>query len=36
LKEFDVNPQLKVSIEPSIRSNVMTGRTTGMALTFKF
>jgi hypothetical protein len=36
LKEFDVNPQLKVSIEPSIRSNVMTGRTTGMALTLKF
>jgi len=36
LKEFDVNPQLKVSIEPSIRSNVLTGRTSGLALTFKF
>jgi hypothetical protein len=36
LKEFDVNPELKVSIEPMINSNVMTGRTTGMALTFKF
>ena len=36
LKEFDVNPQLKVSVEPSIRSTVLTGRTSGVALTFKF
>lgn len=36
LKEFDVNPELKVSIEPSIRSNVLTGRTNGVALTLRF
>lgn len=36
LKEFDVNPQLKVSIEPSIRNSVMTGRSSGVSLTLKF
>jgi hypothetical protein len=36
LKEFELNPQLKVSIEPQIENNVMTGRTTGLAFTFKF
>jgi hypothetical protein len=36
LKEFDVNPQLQVSVEPSIRNHIMTGRSTGVALTLKF
>jgi hypothetical protein len=36
LKEFDVNPQLKVSIEPTFRNNMMTGRSSGVALTLKF
>ncbi len=36
LKEFDLNPRLQVSIEPSIDSNYMTGRTTGVALVVRF
>jgi hypothetical protein len=36
LKEFDLNPRLQVSIEPSIQENAWTGRTTGMALVFRF
>ncbi|HMJ69072.1 MAG TPA: DUF5683 domain-containing protein [Cyclobacteriaceae bacterium] len=36
LKEFDLNPQLKVSIEPTMNQNAFTGRTTGFGLTLKF
>ena len=36
LKEFDLNPRLQVSIEPSMEHNMMTGRTTGFALILKF
>ncbi|MGC1243799.1 MAG: DUF5683 domain-containing protein [Chryseosolibacter sp.] len=36
LKEFDLNPKLQVSIEPSMEQNVFTGRTTGVALVLKF
>jgi len=36
LKEFELNPQLKVRIEPMIENNAMTGKTTGMALTLRF
>ena len=36
LKEFDLNPKLQVSIEPTIQQNAWTGRTTGMALVLKF
>jgi hypothetical protein len=36
LKEFDLNPQLKVSLSPSTQQNYLTGRTTGFSLTFKF
>jgi len=36
LKEFDVNPKLKVSFEPSIQSNPLWGRTQGVAITIKF
>jgi hypothetical protein len=36
LKEFDLNPRLQVSIEPSMEHNMMTGRTTGFAVVLKF
>jgi hypothetical protein len=36
LKEFDLNPQLKVSIEPTMNQNAFTGKSVGMGLTFKF
>jgi hypothetical protein len=36
LKEFKVNPQLKVSVEPAIESSYMTGRTNGLSLKLKF
>lgn len=36
LKEFDLNPQLQVRIEPMMESNPMTGRSTGLALKLKF
>lgn len=36
LKEFDLNPRLQVSIEPTLQQNVWTGRTTGVALVVKF
>lgn len=36
LKEFDVNPNLQVSIEPALESSPWTGRTTGISLVLKF
>jgi hypothetical protein len=36
LKEFDLNPKLQVSIEPTMRQDAWTGRTTGMSLIFRF
>jgi hypothetical protein len=36
LKEFDLNPNLKVSIEPTIEQNSLLGRQTGIALVFRF
>ena len=36
LKEFKVNPQLNVSVEPAIQSNYLTGRTSGLSLTVRF
>jgi hypothetical protein len=36
LKEFDLNPQLKVSIEPAMNQNAFTGRSAGVGLTLKF
>jgi hypothetical protein len=36
LKEFDVNPNLQVSIEPSLQQDAWTGRTTGVSLVFRF
>jgi hypothetical protein len=36
LKEFDLNPQLKVSLAPSVQTNYLVGQSTGLSLTFKF
>lgn len=36
LKEFDLNPNLQVSIEPTIEQNAMLGRQTGVSLIFRF
>ncbi|MEO7992185.1 MAG: DUF5683 domain-containing protein [Chryseolinea sp.] len=36
LKEFDLNPNLQVSIQPSISQNDLTGRQTGVSLILKF
>jgi hypothetical protein len=36
LKEFDLNPNLKVSIEPTITNDAWVGRQTGMSMTFRF
>lgn len=36
LKEFDLNPNLKVSVEPTFEYNAMLGRQSGMALIIRF
>ena len=36
LKEFDVNPNLQVSIEPTVENSVYFGNTAGVSLKFKF
>lgn len=36
LKEFDLNPQLKMSFSPSVQQNHMIGQTSGLSLTLKF
>lgn len=36
LKEFDLNPNLQVSIEPTIEQNAVLGRQTGVSLIFRF
>lgn len=36
LKEFDVNPNLQVSIEPSMKQDAWTGRTTGVSIIVRF
>ena len=36
LKEFDVNPQLQVRLEPVVESNPLNGQSVGLALKFKF
>lgn len=36
LKEFDLNPKLKVSLEPHMERNSMLGRSNGMSLIIKF
>ncbi len=36
LKEFKVNPNLNISIEPRMEQNYYVGNTSGMAIVFKF
>lgn len=36
LKEFDLNPQLQVRLEPSIQNNPLSGKSTGLSLTLRF
>ncbi|HOX83917.1 MAG TPA: DUF5683 domain-containing protein [Chryseolinea sp.] len=36
LKEFDLNPNLQVSIQPSVSQNDLIGRQTGVSVVFKF
>ena len=36
LKEFDVNPNLKVSLKPTLEQSMITGRTSGFSVTLKF
>jgi hypothetical protein len=36
LKEFDLNPNLQVSIQPTVEQNAMIGRQTGVSLIIKF
>lgn len=36
LKEFDLNPNLRVSVEPTLSQDALIGRQTGMALIFRF
>lgn len=36
LKEFDLNPQLQVSIEPTMSQDALMGRQTGVSLLIKF
>ena len=36
LKEFELNPQLKVRLEPILQNDILTGRTSGVALIIRF
>ncbi|MBL7832689.1 MAG: hypothetical protein JNK18_01980 [Cyclobacteriaceae bacterium] len=36
LKEFDLNPNLQVKIQPTMNNDMLTGRTTGISLIVKF
>jgi hypothetical protein len=36
LKEFDLNPNLRVSIEPTLQQDALTGRQRGMSVIFRF
>lgn len=36
LKEFDLNPQLQVRLEPTMENNLLTGRSKGLSLILKF
>ena len=36
LKEFEVNPRLKISLRPQIENSPLTGATSGLALTLRF
>jgi hypothetical protein len=36
LREFDLNPQLKVSLGPTIQTGPFYGQAAGLAITIKF
>jgi hypothetical protein len=36
LKEFDLNPKLQLTIEPTMENNYLVGRSTGLALKLRF
>jgi hypothetical protein len=36
LKEFDLNPKLQITLEPTMENNLMIGRNTGVALKLRF
>jgi hypothetical protein len=36
LKEFDLNPNLRVSVEPTMRQDQLLGRQTGVSVVFRF
>jgi hypothetical protein len=36
LKEFDLNPKLQLSVEPTLENNLLIGRSTGFALKIRF
>jgi hypothetical protein len=36
LKEFDLNPNLHVRIQPTWENDMMTGRSAGISLKFRF
>lgn len=36
LKEFEVNPRMQVRIEPMLENTMLTGRSTGVRLSFRF
>ncbi|MFZ2906475.1 MAG: DUF5683 domain-containing protein [Cyclobacteriaceae bacterium] len=36
LKEFDLNPNLHVRLQPTMETDVMTGRTAGFSIKFRF
>jgi hypothetical protein len=36
LKEFDLNPKLQLSVEPTLENNLLVGRSTGFALKIRF
>lgn len=36
LKEFDINPNLRVSVEPSLEQNAFIGRSAGMSIVLRF
>ncbi len=36
LKEFDLNPKLQITLEPTMENNLMIGRNTGLALKLRF
>lgn len=36
LKEFDLNPKLRVQLKPHMEQNMLLGRSSGFALVFKF